>query len=191
MTMISTFQIFFGLSAVGFDASLSILKSLDLYLDNSLWGLRWQFLNHDSGPENWVASLQAAYGAKDYDSSSGAGSAKSKIKTTQFGGSVGYKLQHLVPYVSYIRESHDTTTDVTNSFGNFDGYDDKGVHNYYGIGVGAYGKGLSYGIEYNRIDIKWDRAPGAQQDALELNLASLGNINRTLNSTKMSLPNPY
>lgn len=40
------------LNNIGFDASISFLPSLELYLDSNLYGLRWQFLNHGPTTEN-------------------------------------------------------------------------------------------------------------------------------------------
>ncbi|WP_374074759.1 hypothetical protein [Bdellovibrio bacteriovorus] len=158
--------------SVGIDASLTILKSLDITLDNSLFGLRYQFLNHGAGPQNWVASIQGAYGQRDSSTSEGTSGgttaeAKSKVTTSQAGISLGYKLEKIVPYISYIYESHEVKTDVTNTHGAFGPYNDKGIHQYYGIGLASHGKGLVYGIEYNRINIDWDRAINHEpQDAL-------------------------
>lgn len=138
-------------------------------------GARFQFLNHGAGPDTWVASIQGAIGQREDSTTTGNSSstseAKSKIKTTQAGISLGYKLAHIVPYISYIHESHEVKTDVTNSHGSFGPYDDKGTHQYYSIGVASHGRGLTYGIEYNRINIDWERAESTKpQDALGLKL---------------------
>lgn len=166
----------FMLNSVGVDASLTVLKSLDITLDNSLFGLRYQFLNHGAGPQNWVASIQGAYGQRDSSTSEGnsggtTAEAKSKVTTSQAGLSLGYKLEKIVPYVSYIYESHEVKTDVTNTHGSFGPYNDKGIHQYYSIGLSSHGRGLVYGIEYSRLNIDWERAPTMEaQDALGLKI---------------------
>lgn len=159
---------------IGFDAGLTIWKSTDLYLDNSLLGFRYQFLNHGASPRNWVATLQGAYGQKDNTTSITSGGstseAKSKIITSQVGISLGYKLDHFVPYFSYIYEFHDASTDVTNPSGSFGPYKDNGIHQYYSAGITSLGKGLFYGAEYSRIQIKWDRSTEKPQDAMGLRI---------------------
>jgi len=160
----------FMLHSVGIDASLTVFKALDLTLDNSLLGLRYQFLNHGAGPRVWVASLQGAYGErtveKTQSSSPSESKAESKVKTAQAGISLGYKLEQVVPYISYIYESNEVKTDVTNPNGSFGPYNDRGIHQYYGIGLSSYGKGFVWAIEYNRLDINWDRSQSTPQDAM-------------------------
>lgn len=159
---------------LGLDASLTVFKSIDLYMDNGLFGLRYQFLNHGAAAQNWVASLQGAYGKKEVSTSEGSSGstdaeAKSKVTTSQAGISLGYKLEKIVPYISYIYESHDVSTDVTNTHGNFN-YKDKGIHQYYSIGIASHGKGLDYGIEYTRVNIDWNRSNTQGQDAMAVKL---------------------
>jgi hypothetical protein len=157
---------------IGFDASLSIVKSLELYMDSSLLGVRWQFLNHASQGDAWVAAIQGAYGTKDKTSSESdanstvTASAKSEVKSTQVGASVGYKTSGVVPYVSYIHETHDVKTTVTNSGITFGPYDDHGVHDYFSLGLTTSGKGFKAAIEYSMININWDRADKAYQNAV-------------------------
>lgn len=157
---------------IGVDAGLTVWKGIDLFLDNSLVGFRYQFLNHGAGPHNWVASLQGAYGQKDNTSSITSGGstseAKSKIITSQAGISLGYKLEHVVPYLSYIYESHDASTDVTNNSGSFGPYKDNGIHQYYSVGITSHERGFLYGVEYSRIQIKWDRSEEKPQDSMGL-----------------------
>nr|WP_295905387.1 hypothetical protein [uncultured Bdellovibrio sp.] len=160
---------------IGVDASLTVFKATDITLDNSLFGLRYQFLNHGAGPQNWVASIQGAYGerttSKSQDSGSSESKAESKVKTAQAGLSLGYKLEKIVPYISYIYESNEVKTDVTNPHGSFGPYNDKGIHQYYSIGLTSYGKGIVYGIEYSRLSIDWDRANNIEgQDAMAVKL---------------------
>lgn len=156
--------------AVGFDASLSIINSVDAYLDNTLLGLRWQFLNHGNNSDAWVASIQGAMGNRDstdsYSSSGNEASAKSKIKTTQAGLSLGHKFGTVAPYISYIHENHSVSTSVDNNSGSYN-YDDSGVHTYYSLGVTSTAPtGFTFAVEYSHILIDWDRADLAKQDAL-------------------------
>ncbi|WP_415061853.1 hypothetical protein [Bdellovibrio sp.] len=157
---------------IGLDASLSLYRGLDLYLDNSLLGVRFQFLNHGAGPNNWVASLLGSYGERETSTTQDpGGTAKSKVISSQAGISLGYTLEYIVPYFSYIHEAHEVTTDVTNNSGNFGPYKDKGTHQYYSIGIASHGKGLVYGVEYSRLNISWDRSSKAEpQDALGMKL---------------------
>jgi len=161
------------LNNVGFDASLSIAKSLEVYLDNALFGLRWQILNHASTGDAWVAALQGAYGTKnktssesDNNTSTVTASATSDVKSSQVGASVGYKTSGVVPYLSYIHETHDVKTTVTNNNITFGPYDDHGVHDYFSVGLTSAGKGFRVAIEYSMITINWDRADKAYQNAI-------------------------
>ena len=159
---------------VGVDLSLSVLKSLDVYLDNSLLGLRWQFLNHSAKSDVWVASVQGAYGTKSTSTSTTYGNdsadSDSDVKTQQVGASVGYKLARVVPYISYIHETHDVSTKVNNNHGDFGPYSDKGTHAYTTVGVSSHGKGLVYAVEYNFITIDWDRSKRDYQNAVGIKL---------------------
>ena len=150
-----------GLNFLGFEAALSPLKAVEIYLDNSLIGLRWQFLNHGKGP--LVAALQAGHvsGSQgtSYEEDSGSSSAESDIDRTQAGISFGYQVnENIMPYVSYLHENYEVETRVTNSNGNFGPYDDEGQHQFLAIGVMSPRKGVFWAIEYNYILIDWDRA---------------------------------
>lgn len=154
---------------LGLDFSLSVLNGLDFYTDNALLGLRYQFLNHNSAPQNWVAAVQIAGGSKSdttTDEASGSrSSATSDIKTLQGGVSFGYKLEKFVPYFSYLREAHKVSTKVSNNHGSFGDYQDKGKHQYYSIGLASHGKGFVWALEYSYINIKWDRSDRESQSA--------------------------
>lgn len=156
-------------SAVGLDANLSILNSLDLYSESSLIGLRWQFLNHGSTSETVVAAIQAGVASREESESITSGgntsTAKSKIRTNQLGISVGYQYANVVPYISYVREKHEVTTDITNTGGNFE-YKDEGTHQYLAVGLTKRLKALTYAIEYTRVLAKWERSEEKSQGAL-------------------------
>lgn len=162
---------FFGgaFSAVGLDANLSVLNSLDVYLESSLVGLRWQFLNHGSSSETVVAAIQAGMANREESESITSGgntaTAKSKIRTNQLGISVGYQYPAVVPYISYIEEKHEVTTDITNTGGNFS-YKDNGTHKYIALGLTKRLKDLTYAIEYTKVLIDWDRSQNEDQGAL-------------------------
>lgn len=166
---------FLPLFNLGLNGSLSVIQGTEVFFDNSLLGVRFQFLNHGAGTQKWVASILGAYGSREVSTSttynnSSTDKANSKVITTQAGISLGYKLEHIVPYFSYIYEFHDISTDVTNPNGSFGPYKDQGVHQYYALGISSHGRGFTYGAEYNRIQIKWDRSTTTPQDALGLKL---------------------
>lgn len=162
------------LNDLGVDLSLTVLQSLDLFMESSVYGVRWQFLNHGSKSDVWVGSIQAAYGERNYssdkDNSGVASKADSKIKTTQGGISIGYKFNAVAPYVSYIHESHDVATEVVNGGGHFGPYSDKGTHQNFSVGLTSHRRGSVYAIEYNMINITWDRADTVYQKAIGLKL---------------------
>ncbi|MCB9073053.1 MAG: hypothetical protein H6623_05495 [Bdellovibrionaceae bacterium] len=162
----------FGINYLGIEAGLSVVKSLEVYLDNSLLGLRWQFLNHGA-EEGWVAAIEAGYASssqgRSFDVESGnSSSATSKVARAQGGLSLGYKVnEHFLPYLSYIYESYDVKTDVTNSYGSFGPYTDKGHHNLVSFGIMRPGPGIILALEYTHIFINWTGAPkSANQDAI-------------------------
>ncbi len=160
---------------IGFDVSLTVYNGIEIYMENLLWGAKYQFLNN--GPENnvWVGSAQGAYGTKSESTDdlvvSGASSnaeASSDVVTSQAGISLGYKFNRIVPYFSYIYEAHKIETKVKSIHGNFGPYDDEGVHSYYSLGISSHGPGLRLAFEYSYIDIKWTDSPRTHQGALGL-----------------------
>lgn len=168
----------FGANNIGFDASLSIFKGIEVYLENFLWGARFQFLNHGTQNRVWVGSIMGAYGTKNetttddfyIGNNTTDAKAKSEVTTSQAGISVGYKYEHIVPYFSYIYEAHKVKTNITSTNGTFGPYDDEGNHNYYSVGLSTHQKGLRAAIEYSHINIKWDRSNQESQDAFGLKI---------------------
>ena len=156
-------------SAIGVDGNLSVLNSLDVYLESSLVGLRWQFLNHGSTSETVVAAIQAGVAnrseSETITSGGNSSSAKSNIRTNQLGISVGYQYPNVVPYISYVEEKHEVTTDITNTGGDYS-YKDNGTHKYIALGLTKRLKDLTYAIEYTRVIAKWDRSTEETQGAL-------------------------
>lgn len=156
-------------STLGLDGNLSLLNSLDLYLENSIFGLRWQFLNHGKSEETWVAALQLGVGnrseSQSNDTSGTTASVASKIHTTQTGITVGYQFEKVVPYFSYVQERHAVTTDIDNIGGNFS-YNDSGTHECYAIGLTKKMKDLTYAFEYTHLNIDWNRAKKETQGAV-------------------------
>lgn len=162
----------FGANNIGFDASLSVYKGIEIYMDNFLWGARYQFLNHGSQTGVWVGAIQGAFGTKSESTdefsinhSTSQADAKSSITTSQAGISLGYKLQHVVPYFSYIYEAHKIETDVKNTHGTFGPYTNEGVHGYYSLGLSTYQRGFRIAAEYSYIDIKWKDSEQTGQGA--------------------------
>jgi hypothetical protein len=151
----------FLINNLGIDASLSVAKSLELYVDSSLLGLRWQLLNHGASTDAWAMAVQGGLGSSSKTTAEGTNpvsSATSKVSTTQAGLSIGYKTAQVVPYISYVHETYEIATSVTNSGGSFGPYTDKGAHDYYSVGISTHGKGFRGAIEYSMININWDRA---------------------------------
>ena len=139
------------------------MPSLEAYYSVGTWGLRWQFLNHGSTPDQWVAAVQAGHGRRDESnavSSNGAtDSATSDIVTKEAALSVGYRLEKSVPYVSYVYNVHDVTTNVKDTGGaKFGPYDDHGVHQSLSLGITTYQKGADFGLEASITQIEWDRS---------------------------------
>ncbi|UXR64592.1 hypothetical protein EZJ49_16130 [Bdellovibrio bacteriovorus] len=167
-----------GANNVGFDASLSVFKGLELYVENFLWGARFQFLNHGTQNRVWVGSIMGAYGTKSetttdefsVGSNTTDAKAKSDITTSQAGISLGYKYEYVVPYFSYIYEAHNVKTNITSTNGTFGPYKDDGIHGYYSLGLSTHQKGFRAAIEYSHIDIKWDRSDRETQEAFGLKL---------------------
>lgn len=152
-----------GLNFVGFEAGLSVYKSVELYLDNATLGARWQLLNHAGGANPWVATVQVGYASgsqgSSYETESNSSKATSDIKRQQGGLSVGRKMSgHVLPYASYLYESYDVETSVTNSGGSFGPYEDKGHHQYLALGLMSHKTGFLWAVEYNHILIDWARA---------------------------------
>lgn len=159
-----------GVSNISVDASLHVWRGLELFLDGSLAGARFQFLNHGAKDHVWVGAVHGAYAERTSSSSSTSSGVESKasckVKTSQAGISVGYKFNAIVPYFAYIHEAHEVSTTVTNGHGSFGPYPDLGAHDYYSIGLTSHGRGLRYAIEYSMIQIDWDRSDRAYQNAV-------------------------
>ena len=160
---------------LGVDLSLSVLSGLDFYIENSLFGIRYQILNSGDHENVWVGAIHGAYGEKQKTTSTLQSniesSAESKVISSQAGVSLGYRFSRIVPYFSYIHELNQVSTAVKNAGGTFGPYDDEGKHSYYSFGVSSPPeRGLSYAIEYNMIDISWDRAERAYQNAIGVRL---------------------
>ncbi len=158
-----------GASNVSADFSLNVWREFDIFLDGSLAGIRYQFLNHGKQDRVWVGALHGAFAQRTTSTSSTKSGieskAESKVTTSQAGISLGYKFAAVVPYFSYILESHEVSTNVTNGGGKFGPFEDKGTHYNYSIGLSSHHRGISYAIEYNMIEISWDRAERAYQNS--------------------------
>lgn len=160
-------------SSVGLHGNLAVLNSLDVFIENSILGLRWQFLNHGSTSETWVAALQGGVGNRsESESIEGGGnisSVSSKIRTTQAGISIGYQYAQVVPYISYIQEKHEVTTDIDNQGGTFN-YEDNGTHQHISLGITKKPKDLTYAFELTHTLINWDRGTPTTQNGLAAKL---------------------
>lgn len=148
----------------GFDFSLSTVKGLDIFFEDELPNLKYQFLNHGA-KSGWVGAIQLGYGGRKEITTDTAAEARSIIKTTAGSLSIGYVYESGIPYLSYTNQNHNVTTDVTNSTGDFGPYTDVGTHETFAFGVASSGKGLSWGVEYAYTNIKWDRGRGKHEGA--------------------------
>ncbi len=162
------------LNRLGLDISLSPLKSLELYIQDAYGGLRWQLLNHSAKSDAFVAAIHGALASKSSSSttsiSGGESKSSSDIRSRQGGISIGYKFKEFVPYLSYIYENHKASTRVDNPNGSFGPYEDSGIHQYYAIGFSTHKVGGHLALEYNRVQILWDRSKISWQDSTGLKL---------------------
>jgi len=154
----------FGLNYLGIEAGLQVFKAVEVYADNSVLGLRWQFLNHGGPDGSWVATVQAGGSGgsqgTNYEDELGASSASSEITKFQIRASVGYQVsEKFLPYASFLYESYDVTTVVTNPFGRFADFSDAGNHQFLALGVMRPTPGFLWAVEITSILIDWDRAP--------------------------------
>lgn len=150
-----------GIKNIGMDASLSLKWGLEAFLHGSKLGLRWQFLNHGQGSHKFVAALHASSGNFIDGQSREGGGTKSEVDSTvistQAGLSVGYAFDKAIPYISYINENHNITSEVKNNGGSFGPYKDSGRHIYYTLGLTApLRDGFVYTVEVSGIDIQWN-----------------------------------
>lgn len=148
---------------IGANFQLTTFKSLDIIFEDDLPMLKWQFLNHGAKSGKWVASLQAGAGSRRQITTDTPAQATSTIKTTAGGISIGYLRSDVIPYFSYVNETYDVTTDITNSSGSFGPYSDKGTHEAYALGVTKNGNGFLWGAEYTYTIVKWDRGTGKDE----------------------------
>ena len=155
---------------LGADAALTVSKGWDIVLDDSVFNLKYQFLNQEAQPHSWVASVQGGMGTYKKNTTDQTAEAKSNIKTTSAAFSVGYALEKAVPYISVLRQWHDVSTNVTNSNGSFGPFDDKGVHDSLAIGATSRERGFLWSIEYNFITMKWDRPAQGYHEVLGFRL---------------------
>lgn len=163
-----------GLNLLSFDFGLHVWRGIELFVEGSYLGARYQFLNHGKGENVWVGAVQGSYasrGQKTSATNSGVtSSAESEITSTQAGISLGYKLHRVVPYFSYVHEAHEVSTKVINGNGSYGPYADNGTHGYYSLGLSSHERGFHYAIEYSLIDISWVRGDRSSQNALGLKM---------------------
>lgn len=169
----SVSDVFFPISNLSLDLRLALAGGAELYSHGSAFGLRWQILNHGAGPDKWVAAIHGASGTFRTTLSTGSpptAEASSQVKTGQGGVSVGYRFHDVTPYVSYIYEHHDASSDVKNTGGTYGPYEDSGYHQYATFGVTSSGTGFSYGVEISSISMVWNGSTTAQQTATGIRL---------------------
>ncbi len=165
------------ISNIGYDFSLGIGHSVELTASDSEYGVKWQFLNPGAKAGSVVGAVRAGLGSKTATTSTTSGDvecrASSSITLEQGGISFGYMVKEsFVPYISYVNDSISVTTNVTNGFGAFNDYKDKGIHSITSLGFANGSPGFDYAIEYNMIDIKWDRADRKYQNSVGFKLGA-------------------
>lgn len=162
----------FLLNNLGIDAGLTVWRSTEVFLTSPWLGFRYQFLNHGAGDNVWVGALHGAFDQRIVATTSGNSgdpnyaTADSKITSSQAGISVGYKLNDVVPYASFIYESHNASTEVKNAGGKFGPYTDTGSHQNYSVGLASHGTTFHAAVEYSYIDINWSGADRTSQRTL-------------------------
>lgn len=158
-------DVIFPYKNLSLDAGLSVAKGLEIALNGSVFGLKYQFLNH--GQENkWVASGFIGAGGHSQDSNrtsdpnntNGVITTEAEIKTLRIALSLGYRYRYLTPYLSLLSEKHEVDSKITNSHGIFENLKDKGQHHAASIGVSTSKRGLSFAAEYSLLMIDWERA---------------------------------
>lgn len=156
----SIFEIMFTIDMYGVEFDLTVAPQLEFYTSGNVYGLRWQFLGYGSGANSYVASLQGGVG--NFASSSGSREnspkdyARSDIRTTQMGLSVGYKWDKVLVYGSYVQDQHEATTSVENDNGDFGPYTDSGEHGIVSLGVSSHSSSTLFGVEINGVNAKWN-----------------------------------
>lgn len=155
----------FPFKNLSLDAGISVSKGLELTLNGSVLGLKYQFLNH--GHENkWVASAFLGAGSHSQDTNNstdpnntnGVITTEADIKTMRAALSFGYRHRYLTPYFSLLGEKHEVDSKIKNSHGTFDSLKDKGQHYSASLGISNSRKGLSFAAEYSLLMIDWERA---------------------------------
>lgn len=150
------------------DLKLSVFPSVEVTVDSEVVGVKWQFLNHRQS-DVVLASALVGYGMRSNETSSGTANAKTELRTTRAGFSVGYGFAEWAPYASYIYDQHKTKTEVNNNAGKWD-YDDKGTHQNFSVGVSTRGQKLVAALEFNHLLLDWDGATKTSQNGVGLQL---------------------
>lgn len=150
---------------IGLDLRLAVLPGVEAVLDNHTFGLKWQFLNHQKD-DAVLASVLAAYGTRDDETTSGSAESKTRLATYRGGLSVGYGFKGWAPYVSYVYDEYKARTEVQNSSGSFGPYEDTGKHHNYSVGLSTRGPGLNAALEYNYLVMRWNDGGEAYQDSV-------------------------
>ncbi len=157
-----------GINNMSFDLNLNIYKSLEIITEGSNTGVKWQFLNHASKADAWVASILLARGSFNETSAKGEEanieSADSNIESKLLGLSIGFVSKHATPYISVVYQDIEASTSIINDHGNFGPYKDKGIHTSYALGIDFQKSFFSAGIEYNFTHIKWANQTDNQED---------------------------
>lgn len=158
-------DVLFPFQLLSLDAGLSIIKGLEVSLNGSVLGLKYQFLNH-AKETSWVAAAFLGAGSHSQDknnsndplNTNGVVTTEANIKTARAGLSLGYRYSNLTPYFSIVGERHEVESKITNAHGVFENLKDQGHHYSASLGISTSKKGLSAAIEYSLLRIDWERA---------------------------------
>lgn len=163
---------FLGINNIGVNAEISPFAQVSVYLDNSILGVKWQFLKPES-EEGWVAAVHGGFASTNEDSESYSNSTMtssltSKISRQIFALSTGYQFKAFVPYLAFSRENAQIKTSLTNTHGSWN-FDNNGTHTYYSIGVQNTVdwplKNFLVGVEYSHLEMEWGNKTHTQRNA--------------------------
>ncbi|MEY4616820.1 MAG: hypothetical protein RJB66_1780 [Pseudomonadota bacterium] len=148
------------------NANLTLISGVDVFIGNTVNGVRWQFLR---APFGWVGAVQAGISDRTDETSKTSqaftATSTAKIKTTETGISIGYQFPTVVAYASYVTDKHNTSTTVTNASGSFGPYADSGEHTMTSVGLASTTPGFYYGIEHSFVDLVWNSVTKAKKTA--------------------------
>lgn len=151
----------FGLNNIGFNGELTPFEHLSVYMDGTVFGLKWQFIKA-SPASQWVAAAQLGFASNSEESNetwiSNSATISSQMERTQAALSLGYEFNSVIPYLSAVYEGAKVKTDLTNNFGVWN-FNASGTNMYYSVGLYTSErwilKNLRLGAEYSLVQMQW------------------------------------